>query len=40
MKETKKKIIVAFTAKHIETIKTAKLCNINAGLICVVTIDQ
>jgi len=31
MKENKKKIVEALTTKHIETIKTSKLSNINGG---------
>jgi len=38
MKEKKNQIVDALTAKHIETIKTAKLSNINGGDGCTVTI--
>jgi len=39
MKENKKKILEALTTKHIETIKTAKLSNINGGDGCVVVVN-
>jgi len=40
MKENKKKILEALTAKHIEIIKEAKLSNINGGDSgCTVTIE-
>jgi len=40
MKENKNQILEALTTKHIETIKTAKLSNINGGISdgCTVTI--
>jgi len=39
MKENKKLILKALIEKHIETIKTVKLSNINGGDGCVVTVD-
>jgi len=39
MKENKKKIVEALTQKHIKSIKTVKLSNINGGDGCIVTID-
>jgi len=39
MKENKNQILEALTTKHIETIKTAKLSNINGGEGCDVIID-
>jgi len=40
MKENKEQILEVLTTKHIETIKTAKLSNINGGDSgCTVTIE-
>jgi len=40
MKDQKKKIVESLTTKHIETIKTVKLSNINGGDSgCTVMID-
>jgi len=40
MKENKKQILKALTKKHIETIKIAKLSNINGGEGCDVMVDN